>query len=308
MIMKQVVFALILLVNLSIGYQLMDTFEGETFFDQFDFFTDTDPTHGFVKYVDRKTASNNGYIQANSKSVYMGVDHSAISPNGRPSVRITSQKSWNTGLFVLILSHMPGGQCGSWPAFWTVGTNWPNNGEIDIIEGVNKADVNQMTLHTSPNCQMTTQRNMTGKTVGNDCNVYSNYNSGCGVQSVQPNSYGAGFNQNGGGAYVMELTGDGVKMWYFSKQEMPRDIVSAHPNPSSWRIPDAAFPFGSACTFSHYGPQQIVFDSTFCGDWAGNGNIYGSSGCPSTCEDFVANNPKAFVDYYWEVVSLRVYQ
>lgn len=41
------------------------------------------------------------------------------------------------GISVIDLEHMPSG-CGTWPAFWSVGPNWPSAGEIDIIEGVNR--------------------------------------------------------------------------------------------------------------------------------------------------------------------------
>jgi len=34
-------------------------------------------------------------------------------------------------------------------AVWMFGPNWPHNGEIDIIEGVNQNEANLMSLHTS---------------------------------------------------------------------------------------------------------------------------------------------------------------
>ena len=73
-----------------------------------------------------------GYISTNATSVYIGADHTGFYPNGgpgRPSVRLTSNNNYTHGLFILDLSHMPFG-CGTWPAFWTFGPSWPNNGEI----------------------------------------------------------------------------------------------------------------------------------------------------------------------------------
>lgn len=54
---------------------------------------------------------------------------------------------------------------------------------------------------------------------------------------------------------------------------------------------------------------QKVFDTTFCGDWAGA--VWGSGSCASkaaSCTDFVANNPGAFRDAYWRINSLKVYR
>lgn len=74
-------------------------------------------------------------IVASSTSVSFGVDYKNVAPYGRQSIRLTSKKSYNSGLIILDLAHMPGGICGTWPAFWTLGPDWPNHGEIDIIEG-----------------------------------------------------------------------------------------------------------------------------------------------------------------------------
>lgn len=78
---------------------------------------DTDPTHGYVDYVDENTAESAGLIYASGNATYVGVDSSNVaSGSGRKSVRLTSTASYTHGLFVLDLAHMPGSVCGSWPA------------------------------------------------------------------------------------------------------------------------------------------------------------------------------------------------
>jgi beta-glucanase (GH16 family) len=36
-----------------------------------------------------------------------------------------------------------------WPSFWTMGDEWPQNGEIDIFESINGQIGNQIAIHTS---------------------------------------------------------------------------------------------------------------------------------------------------------------
>lgn len=63
--------------------------------------------------------------------------------------------------------------CGTWPAFWFVGTGvWPETGEMDIIEQTNNQPVNIMSLHSSaePNCSIA-GTGQSGKLVTNDCAV-----------------------------------------------------------------------------------------------------------------------------------------
>jgi hypothetical protein len=85
----------------------------------------------------------------------MRVDHTGTyTPGvdlGRPSIRAQTNNHYQYGLFILDLAHMPGGACGSWPAFWTTSNDhWPEQGEIDIIENVNLATYSEETLHSGP--------------------------------------------------------------------------------------------------------------------------------------------------------------
>lgn len=280
------------------AYSLKDDYSGDNFAGMFSFDTEDDPTHGYVNFVDQNTAQSQGLYSVNNGVVTLGVDHTNVaSGRGRNSIRVTSNAQYNHGLVVLDLAHMPGSICGAWPAFWMTGPNWPNSGEIDIIEGVNSQSQNKMSLHTSDGCSVTQ----------GDCQG----NQGCSVDAGGSGSYGNGFNSANGGTYAMEWTSSQISVWFFSHGSEPGDLNSATPNPANWGNPTGSFTGGSSCDIdSHFMNNNIVFDTTFCGDWAGQ--VFSSdstcSALASNCTDYVQNNPSAFADAYWAINSLKVYE
>jgi len=207
------------------------------------------------------------------------------------------------------IRHMPQG-CATWPAAWEVGPNWPNEGEVDIVEGVNGVGANQATLHTGAGCTMPSSTTQTGTTVGTDCNANDNGNAGCGVQCNKANSFAAGFNSVGGGWYAMERTNSAIKVWYWARNDgsVPSDVKNGASsiNTSNWGTPFANFPNTSCNLASEFGPNNIVINLTFCGDWAGA--VFASQGCGSDCASFVNQNPSAFKNAYWDFASLNVYE
>ncbi|KAL8848288.1 MAG: hypothetical protein Q9221_006687 [Calogaya cf. arnoldii] len=261
--------------------------------DQFD-----DPTHGYVNYIDQATADSQNLYNISNGQVTWGVDHVNIaSGRGRNSIRLTSKAQYTHGLVVLDLAHMPGAACGVWPAFWMTGPNWPNSGEIDIIEGVNNQAQNQITMHTGPGCTL----------AGSSCEG----GLGCHIKPEGSNNYGTGLNNAGGGVYAMEWTSGSINIWFFPRNGIPSDISSPNPNPSSWGAATASFVGGDNCNIDqNFKNNNIVFDTTFCGDWAG-GVWSQESTCSAqagTCQEYVQNHPEAFADAYWTINSLKVYQ
>ncbi|KAF4585708.1 Concanavalin A-like lectin/glucanase [Ophiocordyceps camponoti-floridani] len=298
-------------VHTGQAYSLNVTYDQSNFFQSFDFFTGQDPTHGFVEYVDQTTARQAGLLGNTSSNIIMGVDHQTINPlNGRRSVRVTSKQSFTRGLFVADIAHMPGSACGVWPAFWMFGPDWPKSGEIDIIEGVNTQSQAVITLHTSPGCSVNNAGSLPTTTLkSSDCGAYGT-NAGCGQQVSGSSNYGDGFNAVQGGVYATEWTSDHIAVWYFPRSAIPKDVSGGQPNPSSWGMPMARF---AGCDFdSHFSNHQLVFDTTFCGEWAGNPSVWAAdktcSSMAATCKDYVAAHPEAFRDSYWEVKSVKVYQ
>ena len=80
-------------------------------------------------------------LEVNSAgNAVMRVETTPQVTTGRKSIRITTQYSYTGGLVIMDSVHMPTG-CGTWPAFWSNGPDWPAGGEIDIVEGTYTLDV-----------------------------------------------------------------------------------------------------------------------------------------------------------------------
>lgn len=202
----------------------------------------------------------------------------------RESVRLEGKKRFNRGLFIIDVRHMPAG-CGAWPAFWlTDEANWPVNGEIDIVEGVNFQDEAKTALHTTKGCDMedVPVGTMTGiwdtavgipnKKTGipdmtlreaRNCFVYDPHqwlNQGCVAIDADGGSLGAPFNEKGGGIFALEWDPAyrHIRTWVFSPHtKVPENLVKAirtaseesesdrvMPNPEEWPVPYGFFPIG----------------------------------------------------------------
>ncbi|KAF2084532.1 glycoside hydrolase family 16 protein, partial [Saccharata proteae CBS 121410] len=326
-------------------YGLVDDYRPGSFYDKFTFFNETDPTDGTVVYDDFDTASDASLIAYTDYSTIMRVDGTNIIPGdqGRPSVRITSDKKYNHGLLIADILHMPPSLCSLWPALWMTGPDWPKGGEIDIIEGVNTQTANLMTLHTTDDCRDPNiagySADMLGDVTTSSCwNKDPNQaeNAGCQIAApaaglssalTAPATYGSSLNAQGGGVVAMEWTSNAITIWLWSRYNLPSSIATAtnlsntspHPNPSDadWGVPLAVFG-GSGCSLdSHIKDQQIVVNIDFCGSWAGEASVWaaadGDAGsCAAVtgtdCASYVRNNPGAFVDAFWEFGAFRWFE
>ncbi|KAL8933686.1 MAG: hypothetical protein Q9211_005640 [Gyalolechia sp. 1 TL-2023] len=301
------------------AYNLTDSYTPSNWFDSFVFFDQKDPTNGFVQYRGLASAAKSGLIaidgSGDDAAVYMGVDHTTKDPAGRASVRISSKKSYNHGLFIFDIEHNPGSICGTWPAAWLLSDSgkWPIGGEIDIFEGANDQADNKMTLHTTSGCRIV-PTGFSGKIDTPDCDVNAQgqgKNMGCGILHPMQNgqSFGQGMNAVGGGVYATRWTSHDISIFYFPRSRIPRDIAMGNPDPSHWGMPVAKFAGG--CNIDqHFQNLNIIFNNAFCGDWAGAA-WDSSATCKMkapTCEAFVRDHPEAFKEAYWMVRSVKVYQ
>ena len=167
------------------AYKIIELQEGDAFWNYYNFYVGPDSigSNGYLNYIGKDKAFEIGIANvsveavqetatrrraqeatpmANATStpapgetetfVYMSSAPTEKGP--RDSIRLEGKRRFNRGLFIIDLHHMPAG-CGVWPAFWlTDEANWPVNGEIDIVEGVNYQSVAKTALHSTQVCKM----------------------------------------------------------------------------------------------------------------------------------------------------------
>ena len=289
--------------------------EGKKFFDYYDFLDGPDSlgSAGYNVYVGQKRAEELGLANVTREKdieyIYMS---SAAGDEGgfRESVRLEGKRRYDRGLFILDVAHMPSG-CGVWPAFWLTDEDaWPDNGEIDIVEGINTQSVAKTALHTSESCSMyahvpTWSKTGVWDTATGIPNTYTGVpdyethveadncwnmaphqwgNQGCVGVSTDNGTIGEPMNAIGGGVYVLEWdpANGYIKSWVFKRGQVPQNLkdsirtasssIPVLPEPETWSLPYAYFAIGegSGCSADHFKNNRLIFNLAFCGAVAGN--------------------------------------
>jgi len=305
-------------ITSSLGFSLVKEHAGQNFFDGWNFYGSWDNlTLGDVWWLNETAATDQhlAYINDAGRAV-MKVDNTSVVPMGekRNTIRIESADLYEFGsLWVVDMVHMPFG-CSVWPAFWTKGPLWPDDGEIDIVEAINLMTTNQMALHTTKGCTHPAPPQQKGRNMNLDCGT----GTGCTVGETAANSYGPGFAAAGGGVWATQFDVSGIFIWFWSRPDVPANLQpgadTASLDLTTWGPPTASYPAGASCNITNFfTAQQLVFDITLCGDWAGVDSIYrpqcGNMGPTGNCYNDMVVGPGAgkYDDAYFEVNYVRAY-
>jgi uncharacterized membrane protein YgcG len=299
----------------AVTWQIAQNYSGSTFFDAWTYQNGIDAnTTGNVLFQTREQAMQEQLTFVNAAgNAIIKVDNTTSGAGdptfGRPSVKLLSNATVPMGsLTIMDAVHMPFG-CSVWPGYWMEGPNWPDDGEIDIVENVNLATNNQYALHTLQGCMHPSAADSanieTGILAQADCFNATNNNEGCLVKDPSTSSYGAGFVQNGGGVFAVLWDDTGINIWFFNRSSIPSDVATDQPNPAGWPLPTASYPSSSCDTAKFFTPQTIIIDISICGNFAGLPSIFNPT-CPGLCTDMVAT-PSNYDNAYFEISYIRVF-
>ncbi|EGX95212.1 GPI anchored endo-1,3(4)-beta-glucanase, putative [Cordyceps militaris CM01] len=320
------------------SYALSKTYDASNFFDEFDFQTtgtitdQPDDNWSWVTYQTKTNAINKGLAAVKNGEVYLGVDYTNQLPAqvkgpGRPTLRVQSKSAFKHGLVITRFSHMPQPVCGAWSGYWTVGTGeWPTAGEIDLYEGWHLAPANKVALHVGPSSAIgkcvLDQSSQTAQVLTGNCDnsfqdgVHQFLNQGCQSEEIQNGIWGS----SQGGIQALEWTSDFIKVYTWPIGAAPSNIGADKPDTSSWGTPSVQLKKPSCDTETAFSDQKLLFTLPFCGNPPGNPQFWsalaadGKSGptCETvtgapTCIDYVAENPQAFKNFFFQIKDIRIF-
>ncbi|KAI5926996.1 concanavalin A-like lectin/glucanase domain-containing protein [Camillea tinctor] len=299
------------------SYQVTDVYDSTNFVSKFNFVSSTDPNGGYVSYQSKANAQDLELVTCTDDEVYIGVEHTSndyeTSGTGRKSIRLESKTTYNKGLVIANFSHLPKPVCGSWPSFWLFGEPWPTKGEVDIYENWNDLTFNRYTAHVD------------APSVVGDCTIVSDgmlatidspncYDHADGQYDYQgcSASYATEtFGSATGGIYAMEWTSDSIRMWDWTHDAAPADVLSGNPAPSvsNWGTPNYVI---KECDIEKaFSDMKLVFSLDFCAV-AGQTDKWASSCQASTgydtCTEYVASQGTDFEDVYFQVKEIKFYE
>ncbi|CAO1632480.1 unnamed protein product [Sympodiomycopsis kandeliae] len=311
-------------------WKLITSAQGKNFFDAFTFYQGADPTKGSNHFVSKEEAQQKNLISINKDGNAVLTVQKGSNIGSRASVHITTKDTFTGGLFIVQAKHIPVG-CGLWPATWLLSSNpkpsWPSGGEIDIIEGANEMTQNMYSMHTTSGCwaPQHTVDSILGKfamadtSQARNCDAKSTDDQGCGIRSSTSGNYGAPYNKNGGGVHAFLWTENEAKMFFWERDEIPKDIASGSPDPSSWSKPEASWGGDSCQTMDYVWNLQLIVSMALCGTWAGSASTWSGDNqggqkqsCAkmtgkSDCNSYLAGNPD-LSEAYWEIEKISIYQ
>lgn len=147
--MKSALFIALLVLSTSVWAQQVDKYWSLEFdsANDLDSFHQETGAHGWGNNESQDYTTNNAII----KDGFLTIETRRPRPGYFTSSRLLSKTSFRYGKFEM-RAKLPGGR-GIWPAFWLLAANrplnWPNDGEIDIMEFVGfQNDVIHATIHT----------------------------------------------------------------------------------------------------------------------------------------------------------------
>ncbi|WVQ75782.1 hypothetical protein IAR50_005415 [Cryptococcus sp. DSM 104548] len=302
------------------SYPLVESWHGDGFFDGFRFPAETydNTTNGYTFWA---TAQNTSLLRTTpSGTTILAVNNTSSVANDskRYAPKLLSKSLYGVGtVWVMDAIHMPYG-CSVWPAFWTQGADWPQGGEIDIMEGINNQATNVIALHTSNTTTCTVDSSLTsftGTVVNANCNNSLNYGAGCTVQDQDDKSYGSGFAEAGGGVYVAEFAEDGIRVWFITRTDVPESLTvdTSSLDTSTLGTPVAEYPSSTCDIDKSFSPQTLTINIALCGDFAGIPSLLAET-CPALVGDatcyttyVVGDQSSTYAQAYFEINYINVF-